>query len=48
MELDTLQYSLDEGPCVDSLVHGSTIVAAPNIRTPSAGLATAQPRSSSV
>ena len=32
MELDTLQYSLDEGPCVDSLVHGSTIVAAPNIR----------------
>jgi GAF domain-containing protein len=32
MELDTLQYSLEEGPCVDSLIHGSTIVAAPNIR----------------
>ena len=32
MELDTLQYSLNEGPCVDSLIHGSTIVAAPNIR----------------
>ena len=32
MELDTLQYSLNEGPCVDSLIHGSTIVAALNIR----------------
>ena len=32
MELDTLQYSLNEGPCVDSLINGSTIVAAPNIR----------------
>ena len=32
IELDTLQYSLNEGPCVDSLVNGSTIVAAPNIR----------------
>jgi GAF domain-containing protein len=31
LELDNLQYSLDEGPCVDSL-RGSTVVAAPHIR----------------
>ena len=30
-ELDTLQYSLNEGPCVDSL-GGSSVVAAPRIR----------------
>lgn len=30
-ELDDLQYSLGEGPCVDSL-HGPTVVAAPEIR----------------
>jgi len=32
MELDSLQYSLDEGPCVDSLMHGAPVVSAPNIR----------------
>ena len=31
-DLDDLQYTLNEGPCVDSLVHGSSVVAAPNIR----------------
>jgi len=31
LELDNLQYSLDEGPCVDSL-RGTTVVAAPNLR----------------
>ena len=31
IELDNLQYSLDEGPCVDSL-RGSNLVAAPHIR----------------
>jgi GAF domain-containing protein len=30
-ELDGLQYSLGEGPCVDSL-HGPTVVTAPEIR----------------
>jgi GAF domain-containing protein len=30
-ELDTLQYSLNEGPCVDTL-HDATVVAAPHIR----------------
>jgi GAF domain-containing protein len=30
-ELDRLQYSLNEGPCVDTL-HGPTVVAAPRIR----------------
>jgi len=31
LELDNLQYSLDEGPCLDSL-RGPTVVAAPHIR----------------
>ena len=31
LELDNLQYSLDEGPCVDSL-RGESVVAAPHIR----------------
>ena len=31
LELDNLQYALDEGPCVDSL-RGMTVVAAPNLR----------------
>ncbi len=31
LELDELQYSLHEGPCVDSL-RGATVVAAPRIR----------------
>lgn len=31
LELDKLQYSLHEGPCVDSL-RGATVVAAPRIR----------------
>ncbi len=31
IELDKLQYSLDEGPCVDSL-RGSSVVAAPHIQ----------------
>ena len=37
LALDDLQYSLDEGPCVDSLERGSTIVAAPTSATTSAG-----------
>ena len=32
LELDRLQYSLNEGPCVDTLIHGTNVVAAPDIR----------------